>query len=42
MADELADADEARQPDPHKPTHIFVSGKKGQGKTELAWLLFSS
>jgi hypothetical protein len=34
--------DDERQPDPHKPTHIFVSGKKGEGKTELAYLLFAS
>jgi len=34
--------DEARQPDPDKPTHISVVGKKFQGKTELAWLLFES
>lgn len=40
--DELAAPDEDRRPDPHKPTQIFVSGKKGQGKTELAWLVFVS
>lgn len=33
---------EPRQPDPHKAQQIAVVGKKGQGKTELAWLLFSS
>jgi Zonular occludens toxin (Zot) len=30
------------QLDPHKPTQIFVTGKKGEGKTELAWMLFES
>lgn len=33
---------EQRQPDPLKATQIAVVGKKGQGKTELAWLLFDS
>lgn len=28
--------------DPHKSTQIAVVGKKGQGKTELAWMLFDS
>jgi DNA helicase HerA-like ATPase len=30
------------QPDPHRPTQIAVVGKKGQGKTELAYLFFDS
>jgi hypothetical protein len=34
--------DAPRQPDPDKPTHIAVVGKKGEGKTELAWLIFDS
>ena len=34
--------EEARNPDPHKPTQITVVGKKGSGKTELAFLLFDS
>jgi hypothetical protein len=37
-----SDDDEERQPDPSKPTHIFISGRKGEGKTELAWLFFAS
>jgi hypothetical protein len=36
-----ADA-KSRNPDPHKPTQIAIVGKKGYGKTELAWLLFDS
>src|SRR5271157_2120981 len=35
-------ATEPRQPDPSKSQHIFVSGKKGTGKTELAFVLFES
>lgn len=32
----------AEQPDASKPTQVAVVGKKGQGKTELAYLLFDS
>lgn len=34
--------DEPGELDPHKPTQIAVVGKKGSGKTELAYLLFES
>jgi hypothetical protein len=34
--------DGPRQPDAHKATQIAVVGKKGSGKTEIAWLLFES
>jgi hypothetical protein len=36
------DEEDARELDPHKPTQITVVGKKGSGKTELAYLIFES
>jgi hypothetical protein len=38
----VSDTAASSQPDPRKAVHIFVTGKKGYGKTELAFHLFDS
>jgi hypothetical protein len=35
-------ADHDGKPDPHKPVQITVVGRKGSGKTEIAYLFFDS